>query len=108
VPESLLLRLLPKLIERTRTNQMEWQPLPTEAGSAFIHVLPEGSGSLVVRRLYSTFQLSLRNENGAQLESLGEMQEVAGVDSLWNLVSKRPRSEIDAYAGLEREFGAGR
>jgi hypothetical protein len=46
--------LLPRLIERTRAGEMSWTPLPTEGENTFVHPLPDGAGSLVVRRLYST------------------------------------------------------
>jgi hypothetical protein len=87
---------------------MSWTSLPTEGESAFLHQLPEGAGSLVVRRLYSTYQLELRSANGAQLESLGEMQEVAGVGALWHLVDAGRKRPADPYSALEKDLGASR
>jgi hypothetical protein len=92
------------LIERTRAGQISWTPLPTEGESTFVHPLPEGAGSLVVRRQYSTYQLTLRNANGEQLESLGEMQEVPGVATLWHLVDGRRQRPTDAYTALENDL----
>jgi hypothetical protein len=97
--------LLPKLIERTRAGEMSWTPLPTEGDSAFVHPLPHGAGSLVVRRLYSTFQLELRTSHGAQLESVGQMQEVAGVATLWHLLDARRQRPADPYTALENDLG---
>lgn len=99
--------LLPRLIERTRSGQLGWVPVATEGANAFVHVLPEGAGSLVVRRLYSTYQLTLRNANGAQLESLGEMQEVAGVEALWRLAWERQRAATDTWTALEDDLEPG-
>jgi hypothetical protein len=98
--------LLPRLIERTRAGAMSWTPVPTETESAFMHQLPDGAGSLVVRRLYSTYQLELRSANGAQLESVGEMQEVAGVATLWRLLDGRRQRPADPYSALEKDLGA--
>jgi hypothetical protein len=97
--------LLPRLIERTRAGGMSWTPLPTEGESAFVHPLPDGAGSLVVRRLYSTYQLELRSAHGAQLESVGEMQEVAGVATLWHLLDDRRQRPADPYTALENDLG---
>jgi hypothetical protein len=106
--EGRLQGLLPRLIERTRAAGMSWTPLPTEGESTFMHQLPDGAGSLIVRRLYSTYQLELRSANGAQLESVGEMQEVAGVATLWHLLDAgRPRP-ADPYSALEKDLGASR
>ena len=85
---------------------MSWTPLPTEGESAFVHPLPDGAGSLVVRRLYSTYQLELRSAHGAQLESVGEMQEVAGVATLWHLLDVRRQLPADPYAALEKDLRA--
>ena len=93
--------LLPRLIERTRSGEMMWTPLPTEGENTFVHPLPDGAGSLVVRRLYSTYQLALRNAHGGQLESVGEMQEVAGVATLWHLLDARRQRPPDPYTALE-------
>ncbi len=98
--------LLPKLIERTRAGGVSWTPLPTEGETAFVHPLPDGAGSLVVRRQYSTYQLALRNAHGAQLESVGEMQAVAGVATLWHLIEARRQRPADAYTALENDLGA--
>jgi hypothetical protein len=104
--EGRLQGLLPRLIERTRAGGMSWAPLPTEGESAFVHPLPEGAGSLLVRRLYSTYQLELRSASGAQLESVGEMQEVEGVATLWHLVDERRQRPADPYTALENDLGA--
>lgn len=101
-----LLGLLPKLIEGTRAGEISWAPVPTEGENSFVHPLPAGAGSLVVRRQYSTYQLTLFNANGAQLESLGEMQAVAGVDTLWHLVDDRRQRPADAYTALEKDLGS--
>jgi hypothetical protein len=101
-----LQRLLPRLIERTRAGEMNWTPVPTEGVSAFIHPLPGSAGSLVVRRLYSTYQLELRSAHGAQLESVGEMQEVADVATLWQLLDARRQGPADPYSALEKDLGA--
>lgn len=98
--------LLPRLIERTRSGEVTWTPLPTEGENTFVHALPDGAGSLVVRRLYSTYQLALRNANGAQLESVGEMQEVEGVRALWHLLDERRQRPSDPYTALENDLGA--
>jgi hypothetical protein len=103
--DARLLSLLPKLIERTRAGEMSWAPVPTEGENAFVHPLPESAGSLVVRRLYSTYQLALRNAVGAQLESVGEMQEVAGVATLWHLIDSRRQRPADTYTALENDLG---
>ncbi len=104
--EGRLERLLPRLIERTRADGLSWTPVPTEGESAFVHPLAEGAGSLVVRRLYSTYQLELRSAHGAQLESVGEMQEVEGVDTLWHLLDARRQRPADPYTALENDLGA--
>jgi hypothetical protein len=96
--------LLPRLIERTRAGEMSWTPLPTEGESTFVHPLPDGAGSLVIRRLYSTYQLALHNAHGAQLESLGEMQEVVGVATLWHLLDARRQRPADPNTALENEL----
>jgi hypothetical protein len=96
--------LLPKLIERTQAGKVSWTPVPTEGENTFVHVLPEGAGSLLVRRLYSGYQLTLRNANDAQLESLGEMQEVRDVATLWNLIYARGQQPADAYSALENDL----
>ena len=97
--------LLPRLIDGTRAGEISWAPVPTEGENTFVHPLPEGAGSLVVRRLYSTYQLTLRNANGAQVESVGEMQEVAGIATLWRLIDARRQRPSDAYAALEKDLG---
>ena len=102
--EGKLQGLLPRLIERTQADEMSWTPLPTEDENTFVHPLPDGSGSLVVRRLYSTYQLTLRNAHGGQLESVGEMQEVAGVSTLWHLINARRQRPRDAYTALENDL----
>src|SRR5260221_12539259 len=94
--------LLPRLIERTRAGGMSWTSLATEGESAFLHQLPEGSGALVVRRLYSTYQLELRSANGAQLESLGEMQEVAGGRGVRRPLAARRAPTTEPYTASER------
>jgi len=98
--------LLPRLIERTQAGKVTWTQVPTEGENTFVHVLPEGAGSLVVRRLYSGYQLTLRNANDAQLESVGEMQEVRDVATLWNLIDSRAHRAADAYAALENDLDA--
>ena len=98
--------LLPRLTERTRAGGVSWTPLPTEGESAFVHPLPDGAGSLVVRRLYSTDQLELRSAHGAQLESVGEMQEEAGVATLWHLLDARRQRPADPYIALEKDLRA--
>jgi len=105
VANGRLLGLLPRLIEGTRAGQISWAPVPTEGENSFVHPLSDGAGSLVVRRLYSSYQLTLRNANGAQLESLGEMQAVAGVDTLWHLIDDRRQRPADAYTALEKDLG---
>ena len=103
--EGRLQALLPRLLERTRSGEMSWTPLPTEGENTFLHPLPDGAGSLIVRRLYSTYQVELRNARGAQLESVGEMQEVAGVAALWHLIDARRQPPADPYTALERDLG---
>jgi hypothetical protein len=98
--------LLPRLIERTQAGELSWTPLPTEGENTFVHPLPRGAGSLVVRRLYSTFQLALRNAHGEQLESVGEMQEVVGVATLWHLIDARRQRPADPYTALEKDLEA--
>ncbi len=98
--------LLPRLIERTRAGKLDWAPLPTEGENTFVHPLPEGAGSLVVRRLYSGYQLALRNAHGEQLESVGEMQEVPGVATLWHLIDERRQKPADTYTALENDLGS--
>ena len=98
--------LLPRLIERTRAGQISWSPLPTEGENTFVHPLPGGAGSLVVRLLYSTYQLELRNPHGGQLESVGEMQEVAGVATLWHLLDTQRKQPADPYRALEKDLGS--
>ena len=105
VADRRLQALLPKLIERTRAGEMSWAPLPTEGANTFVHALPEGAGSLVVRRLYSGHQLELRNANGEQLESVGEMVEAPGVATLWRLVDAHRPPPTDAYTALENDLG---
>ncbi|MBO0684030.1 MAG: hypothetical protein J2P45_12790 [Candidatus Dormibacteraeota bacterium] len=92
--------LLPRLIELTRAGEVSWTPLPTEGENTFVHALPGGAGTLVVRRMYSTYQLTLHNAYGAQLESVGELQEVAGVATLWQLIDARRKEPADVYAAL--------
>ncbi|MGH7876580.1 MAG: hypothetical protein ACRENM_02790 [Candidatus Dormibacteraceae bacterium] len=93
------------MIDSTSAGEMSWTALPTEGENTFIHLLPDGAGSLVVRRLYSTYQLALRNAHGEQLESLGEMQKVHGVVTLWHLIDAARQPPADAYAALERDLG---
>jgi hypothetical protein len=102
--EGRLEGLLPRLIEHTLAGQVAWAPLPTEGESAFVHPLPDGAGSLVVRRQYSTHQLELRNANGDQLESVGELQQVADVATLWQLIEDRRRPAADPYSALEKDL----
>jgi hypothetical protein len=102
--EGRLRELLPRLIEHTRAGEITWAPLATEGASAFVHPLPDGAGSLVVRRQYSTHQLELRNANGDQLESLGELQQVAGVATLWQLIEATRRPAADPYKALEKDL----
>ena len=104
--EGRLEGLLPRLVERTRAGQLSWSPLPTEDENTFVHPLPGGAGSLVVRRQYSTYQLSLRNAHGGQLESVGEMQEVAGVATLWHLLDAQRKRSADPYSALEKDLGS--
>jgi len=104
--EPRLHELLPRLIQRTRSGKLDWAPLPTEGDSAFVHPLPDGAGSLVVRRQYSTHQLELRNATGEQLESIGEMQQVPEVATLWRLVDSRRHPASDPYGALEKDLGA--
>ena len=103
--EDRLQGLLPRLIERTRAGKMNWTPLPTEGENTFVHPLPEGAGSLVVRRQYSTYQLALRNPHGEQLESVGEMQEVRAVATLWQRIDARRQRPADTYTALEKDLG---
>jgi hypothetical protein len=103
--EGRLLEMLPKLILRTRGGKMDWAPLPTEGESAFVHLLPGGAGSLVVRRQYSTHQIELRNATGDQLESVGELQQVAEVATLWRLVESKRKTAPDPYSALEKDLG---
>jgi hypothetical protein len=98
--------LLPKLIERVQSGEMSWIAVATEGDNAFVHPLPDLAGSLVVRRLYSTYQVELRNALGAQLESVGEMQEVEGVATLWHLIDERRQRPADPYTALEKDLGA--
>src|ERR1700694_3536640 len=102
--EGRLQGLLPRLIERPRAGRMSWTPLPTEGESAFVHPLPEGAGSLVVRRLYSTYQLELRSGHGAQPESLGEMQGVVAGAALWSLRDALRERSADPYTALENDL----
>lgn len=97
--------LIPRLIERTRAGEMSWTLVPTEGENTFVHPLPDGAGSLVVRRFYSTYQVALRNANGAQLESAGEMQEVAGIATLWHLIDSGRQRPADPYTALEKDLG---
>jgi hypothetical protein len=103
--EGRLQGLLQKLIERTRAGEMGWTPLPTEGENTFVHPLPDGAGSLVVRRQYSSYQLALRNAHGAQLESVGDIEAVAGVATLWHLIDERRQRPADAYTALENDLG---
>ena len=103
--ESRLEAMIPKLIERTRKGKMDWSPLPTEGETAYVHALPDGAGSLVVRRQYSTYQLALSNAYGAQLESVGELQKVDEVGELWRAVDLRRKSDGDPYQALEKDLG---
>ena len=103
--EGRLQALIPVLIERTREGKLAWSPLPTEGGTAFVHHLPDGAGSLVVRRQYSTYQLALSNAHGAQLESVGELQKVDEVAELWRVVTERRKAESDPYQALEKDLG---
>jgi hypothetical protein len=102
--EGRLEALIPKLIERTRAGKVGWTHLPTEGDSAYFHALPDGAGSLVVRRQYSTFQLTLRNANGEQLESVGELQRVAEVAALWRIVDARGGPGADTYSALQKDL----
>ena len=104
--EGRLRELVPKLIERTRKGRMAWSPLPTEAGSAYVHPLPGGAGSLVVRRQLSTHQLTLSDGAGDQLESHGELQQVAEVALLWLIVTEGHPAEADPYLALEKDLRA--
>jgi hypothetical protein len=97
---------LPQLIQRTRSGKMDWAPLPTEGENAFVHLLPGGAGSLVVRRQYSTHQIELRNATGDQLESVGELQQVAEVATLWQLIEAKRHPAADPYTALEKDLGS--
>jgi hypothetical protein len=96
--------LIPRLIERTRSGKLAWTPLPTEGESAYVHQLPEGAGSVVVRRQYSTYQLAVFNSHGAQLESVGEMQQVREVQALWDAVESRRQASADPLVALEKDL----
>lgn len=103
--EGRLHDLLPLLIERTRGGKVGWSPLPTEGDNAFVHLLPGGAGSLVVRRQFSTFQVELRNASDDQLESVGELQQVAEVATLWHLIDSMRHPAADPHSALDRELG---
>lgn len=100
MPDARLEALLPRLIELSRADKVTWTLLPTEGENTFVHALPGGAGSLVVRRMFSTFQLTLHNANGEQLESVGELQEVADVAKLWRLIDARRKRPADVYTAL--------
>lgn len=92
--------LIPLLVERSTSGQMEWQALAT---NGFVHSLP-GSGVLMLTKFGERYKLSLLNATLKDVD-VEEEDQTGQIAKLFVLLEQRTLKADETFGNLEKELG---